>query len=238
MIAFLRYFLYTFYIFLSLFIVSPLAIIRPFNPANSYMFFKVFAFFMENFGGFKLHVEGAQKVVQTAPGVLIGNHQHNYDVLSVAKIFTRKTVVLGKFELGLIPFFGQIYFLFGNILVKRGNRKKAMKSMAMVEKKVLNNKLVVLVFPEGTRNTKKELKKFKKGAFYTALRTQSPLIPFSVSQFVAYCDFNTFKKIHIYVKVHDPIPTLGLTTQDIPALMEKSKKIIETGISELNQNYQ
>jgi 1-acyl-sn-glycerol-3-phosphate acyltransferase len=192
---------------------------------------------MHCFVGIQVHVDGKDIIENNHPSVLIGNHQHNLDVLMVAGLYTNFVVVLGKFELGLIPFFGQIYVLCGNILVKRGNRKKAMQSMIKLEKIVLEKKLSVLVFPEGHRNANEKLLPFKKGAFYTAVRTQSPLIPFSVSQFVTYQDLNTFKKVNMYIKVHQPISTVGMTTKDIPKLVEKSKSIIEDGILEMNKNY-
>jgi 1-acyl-sn-glycerol-3-phosphate acyltransferase len=237
MLGFIRYMLFIFFILLSLIVVTPLCILRPFNTKNGNRFFKTFHFFMRTFAGIEVFTEGTEIVEKAHPGVLIGNHQHNYDILSVAQVFTNYTVVLGKFELGLIPYFGQIYVLCGNILVKRGNRKQAMKSMKELEKNIVDKALTVLVFPEGHRNNTDELLPFKKGAYYTAIRTQSPLIPFSVSQFTKHSNFNKFKKVNIYVKVHEPLETKGLTNKDIPQLITKSRELIQTGIIELNQNY-
>jgi 1-acyl-sn-glycerol-3-phosphate acyltransferase len=218
-------------------LITPICLLRPLSPKNGNLFFKIFRVIMQHIVGIHVHIEGKDIIENNHPSVLIGNHQHNLDVLMASGLYTDFVVVLGKFELGLIPFFGQIYVLCGNILVKRGNRKKAMKSMKKLERIVLEKKLSVLVFPEGHRNSNEKLLPFKKGAFYTAVRTQTPLIPFSVSQFVNYQDLNTFKKVHMYIKVHQPITTIGLTTKDIPDLVEKSKIIIEEGILEMNKNY-
>ena len=238
MLAITRYFLFIVFIFISLLVITPGCIFRPFSAKNNYLFFKTLEFLMKNFAGMRLHVQGREIVDQTRPSILIGNHQHNYDVLTVAAVFTNFTAVLGKFELGLIPFFGQIYTLAGNILVKRGNRKKALASMRKIEKKVVDEKLSILIFPEGHRNTGKQLLPFKKGAYYTAIRTQSPLIPFSVSQFINYENLNKFKPIDIYIKIGSPIETKGLTEKDIPQLITKSREVLEAGILEMNKNYQ
>lgn len=237
MLAYTRYFFFVFLMFTGLLVITPLCILRPFSTKNNFAFFKYFDFMCNLFLGIKTHLEGEEKLVQYAPAILIGNHQHNYDSLTVAKLFKHNCAVLGKFELGLLPYFGQIYVLAGNILVKRGNRKKSMQSMDTVAKKIIDKKLNILIFPEGHRNPKKELLPFKKGAYYTAIRTQRPLLPFSVSQFINYEDLNKFKKVHIYLKVHDPIFTEGKTHKDIPELISLSRKVITDGIEELNNNH-
>lgn len=222
---------------LSLFLTLPFCILRPFNPKNNVIFFKILTFFMQVFAGIRVHVEGENIIKDNFPAVLVGNHQHNYDVFSVSKLFYGRTVVLGKFELGLIPVFGQIYALCGNILVKRGNRKKALKSMKIIEKKIIDDSLTILVFPEGHRNTGETLLPFKKGAYYTAVRTQSPLIPFSVSRFAHSTNFNMFKRVDIHVKVHPPIQTNGMTDKDISKLITESRTTIENGIESLKNTY-
>ncbi|MBT4793142.1 MAG: 1-acylglycerol-3-phosphate O-acyltransferase [Halobacteriovoraceae bacterium] len=237
MISTIRYILYTICIFLSLIIITPICLIRPLSPKNNTVYFVVFRWLVEVIVGIKVHTTGQEIIKQTHPSVLIGNHQHNYDVATISQLFINHVIVLGKFELGLIPYFGQIYVLCGNTLIKRGNRKKAMQSMENLENKIMTKSLSILVFPEGHRNQSEELLPFKKGAFHTAIRTQSPLIPFSVSQFIRFQDLNKFKRIHIYVKIHPPIPTKGLTKKDIPELILKSRKAIKEGIKELNQNY-
>lgn len=41
----------------------------------------------------------------------------------------------------------------------------------------------VLMFPEGTRNSKEELLPFKKGAFHLALASKCPIQPVAVSRY-------------------------------------------------------
>lgn len=237
MISYIRYFIFLFWLVITLFLITPLCLLRPLSAKNGKAFFTTFAWLMDKFGAMTVHTENQEIVENNHPSVLIGNHQHNFDVLSVAGLFSNWCVVLGKFELGLIPYFGQIYVLCGNVLVKRGNRKKAMKSMAILEKKILKKSLTVLVFPEGTRNPSEGLLPFKKGAYYTAVRSQTPIIPFAVSEFGRHYDFNKWGRINIFVKAFEPIPTIGMTNKDIPELMEKSRKVIQDGIVELNKNY-
>lgn len=235
----IRYALFASLIIVVMVLISPVFILRPFSPKNSHLFFICFDWVAKYILNIRVHIEGRDILLNTRPAVLIGNHQHNFDVITVTKLYSDFLVVLGKFELGLIPIFGQIYILGGNILVKRGNRKKAMASMDKLEKKIRDKRLNVLVFPEGHRNPGKEMLPFKKGAYYTAIKTQAPLIPFSVSQFVQqYPHPKGFERIDIYIKVHQPISVEGKTNKDIPALITQSRAIIENGIKEVNQKYQ
>lgn len=237
MIAAIRYILYIFIIIVTITTFLPFGLIRPFNPKNSKFLLRYFGFLVETFIGMKVHLEGEENLDKGHPGIIAGNHQHNYDAYTVFRLFQNDTVILGKFELGLIPVFGWTYSLAGNILIRRGNPKKAMASMNAMEKKIQREKLNLLIFPEGTRNPSDTLLPFKRGAFYTAVNTGFPIIPFSMSKFLQLNNFNSFKKVHVFVKVHPPIPTTGLKKDDIPKLMEDTKNVIAKGILEMNQKH-
>lgn len=222
---------------MSLFVTTPFAIFRPFNPENNKVIMCVLRFFMYFLCGIRLHSEGNDILEQTRPSVAITNHQHNLDAGVVAGFFSKRLVILGKYELIFVPYFGQIYMLFGNLVIKRGNRRESLKSMALLEKRIVEEDLSVLVFPEGTRNTNEELLPFKKGAYLTAIKTQTPLVPISISQYKAKNQLGKIGFMEVYMKVHEPIPTAGLTKDDIPRLIEQSRIIINDGIIELNRKY-
>ena len=198
---------------------------------------KTFNWYMSHLLGMYVHVEGEDIIKETHPGIMIGNHQHNYDAFTVCKLFITKTVVLAKAELGLIPVFGQIYSLCGNIFIRRGNRKKVQNSIQSIEQKIKDDELSVLIFPEGHRNLKDTLLPFKKGAYFTAVNAQMPLIPFSISQYMKLNNFSKIGKIHIYIKVHPPISTKGKTTGDITELIKESREVIQAGVTEMNEKH-
>lgn len=234
----IRYALYSASIIATMLVLLPFFVIRAGNPKNTKLFFNLFEKVAKYFLNIHVHIENPEYLQNNEPGIVIGNHQHNFDVITVSKLYQSLIVVLGKFELGLIPIFGQFFVLGGNILVKRGNRRKALESMNRLETKVNKKGLKVLVFPEGHRNRKADLAPFKKGAFYTAIKTQSPLIPFSASQFVSLkYPLKGFERLDIYIKVHPPIPVAGKTNKDIPELIAKSREVIQQGINEMNRYY-
>ncbi len=221
----IRYFLIMFFVFVSLLCITPICIVRPFHAGNTGYFFLFFNTLCKYIAGVRLKLEGKELLDQNRPSVIISNHQHNIDILAAGSMFAGNQIVLGKKELGFIPIFGQIFVLAGNILIHRGNKEKSMASMNRIEKILKEKSLSILIFPEGHRNPKKDLLPFKKGAFYTAIKTQIPILPVSVSQYARFKQLNKFKLADIYVKVHAPLSTLGLSNEDIPRLVEESKRL-------------
>ena len=84
---------------------------------------------------------------------------------------------VGKKEIVKIPFFGQVYWLSGHLLIDRSNRKKAIESMNSLSKQVKNNNLSIWIWPEGTRSEDGKLLPFKKGFAHLALATNLPIVP-------------------------------------------------------------
>lgn len=186
--------------------------------------------------GFKFEVIGKDFIDENRPSVVIGNHQHNFDMLMYSKGFPPKILIIGKKEIAMIPLFGQAFWLSGNILINRKKNYKAINSLGEVEKRILEENVSVLIFPEGHRNAKEELLPFKKGAFHTAVNAQVPIVCFSVSSYAKNMNLNSLNAGHMHLKFHPPISTSGMTKDDIPKLMETAYQLIKSGRDELDRN--
>ena len=89
----------------------------------------------------------------------------------------RKVNFMGKIELFNNSFLARLGELFDVIPVKRGKQDvDAMKKSL----KVLNNKEVLGIFPEGTTKGLEKGVKVKNGAAFMALRTGNPILPVGV----------------------------------------------------------
>ena len=62
--------------------------------------------------------------------IYIGNHQNNYDMVTISYMVLPRTVSVGKKSLIWVPFFGILYWVTGNILLDRDNRSKAHSTMS------------------------------------------------------------------------------------------------------------
>lgn len=161
-----------------------------------------------------------------APGqtyVIVCNHNSLIDVpVTTAKIpGANKT--LAKASMGKIPLFSVLYKI-GGIMVDRSSEASRKQSVIDM-KEALKMGLHILLYPEGTRNrTDEPLKAFYDGAFALAIDTQLPLIPSLLFHTKKILPVN--RKFFAWphrIEYHflPPMPTAGLTKDDLPAFKEK-----------------
>ena len=121
-------------------------------------------------------IEGEEHLSTEAPCVIAMNHTSLIDIFVISSHMPPRLVVVGKKEILLVPFVGQLYWLMRFITVDRKNSVRAVASMKRANRLIEENKLRVLVAPEGTRTKDGSLGPFKKGAFFTAMELQCPII--------------------------------------------------------------
>ncbi|KAL4706827.1 hypothetical protein ACJJTC_010061 [Scirpophaga incertulas] len=95
----------------------------------------------------------------------------------------------------------------------------------------------IWLFPEGTRNKDfTKLLPFKKGAFNIAVAAQVPIIPvvFSPYYFINRNKY-IFNKGHVIIQCLEPVPTQGLTMEDVPDLIERVRNIMDAVYKELSK---
>ncbi len=154
-------------------------LLRPFHPNHVCRFAHLFSR-MAPVLGIKLRIEGQENLPQ-GPAVYVCNHQNNYDLVTASAAVRPGTVSIGKKSLKWIPFFGQLYWLTGNILIDRKNSARAKGTLDVVSQRIRDDGLSVWLFPEGTRSYGRGLLPFKTGAFHTAVDAKVPLVPVVVS---------------------------------------------------------
>lgn len=83
----------------------------------------------------------------------------------------------------------------------------------------------------GTRRSTGEIHNFKKGAFHIAVNAQLPIMPVVITSYQNYLDSKNkiFNSGNVIITALEPISTVGLTVDDIPELMERTRNLmIET----------
>lgn len=109
--------------------------------------------------------------------IYIANHQNNYDMVTASNIVQPPTVTVGKKSLLWIPFFGQLYWLTGNLLIDRNNRTKAHGTIAEVVNHFKKRRISIWMFPEGTRSRGRACYRSRLEHFTRQLRRASRLFP-------------------------------------------------------------
>lgn len=143
---------------------------------------------------FNTKVEGLENL-PNKPYILAGNHRNMFDVVILITNVDDEIHFMAKKELFKFKILNSIFTKLGAISVDRQNNDiKAIKESF----KVLKNKEVLGIFPEGTRNKSDSiLLPFKEGVTSIASKTKVPIVPFGIS--------GEFKRNKLKLNIGKPI---------------------------------
>jgi CMP/dCMP kinase len=131
----------------------------------------------------RVRIEGAlDQIPQTGPVILVANHLSNADAVIVGAWMTpalgRRIHWLGKKELFDWPIIGWIARHGGVYPV---DRRRADTEALLLGRRILDEGLPLIVFPEGTRSPTGMMQRAKDGAALLALHTDSPILPIGIT---------------------------------------------------------
>jgi 1-acyl-sn-glycerol-3-phosphate acyltransferase len=215
-----------------------IVLVRPFNPDNTRLCGRVYSLPALRILGLKATLDTENLVSQPNPFVVVVNHQSNFDLFVLGSVVPRRTVTMGKTSLKWIPFFGQVYWLAGNVLIDRGNAQKAKRAMLQTTDVLQHHDTSIWVFPEGTRNLGRGLLPFKKGAFQMAIAAGVPIVPMCCSNYKNAMHLNRVRAGEVRIRALKSIATTGMTLDDMPALMQQCQDRMAQCLAELDQDVQ
>jgi 1-acyl-sn-glycerol-3-phosphate acyltransferase len=174
--------------------------------------------------GVRVTLDGVEHLATEEPQIVVSNHQSWFDVFALAAHLPVRYRFVAKQELGSVPVFGKAWKSCGHVSVDRGNREAAIEALDQAWREVHEEKLTMVLFPEGTRSPDGKLKSFKKGAFVLAVQGQVPLVPVAVvgSREVMPKGRLRIRRAPITLKIGEPIPTAGSTIRDRNRLLQAS----------------
>ncbi len=184
--------------------------------------------------GVEVELRIPDSVRHLGPVVWVANHQNSYDMFTHANAVLPGTVSVGKKSLKWIPFFGQMYWLTGNILIDRKNTNKAVSTIEMTAHKIKKHKLSVWMFPEGTRSRGRGLLPFKTGAFRTAMQANVPLVPVCASNQHGTIDLNRWDNGKIIIEFLEPINLLGSNRENLRSKVNDVHQVMYNKIEQLS----
>ena len=211
---------------------------RPFNPDNSRLCARLYAWPSSWLLHLKVEADVGPLFDQPPGCVIIANHQSNFDLFVLGHVVPPRTVCIGKKSLGWIPLFGQLFLLAGNLLIDRGNAYQARRAIQTTTRTLQEQNTSIWIFPEGTRNPDEQLHDFKKGAFHMAIDAGVPIDPVCVSRYAKRLNLNGWRRETVIIRSLPPIATAGLTQQDIPALVEQCRSQMQTCIDLMDRERQ
>jgi 1-acyl-sn-glycerol-3-phosphate acyltransferase len=181
----------------------------------------------------RVELRGLEHVQPGQGYVYLLNHQSHFDVAAFYGHWRRPFRWVLKEELRKVPGLGWYCQVGGHVFVDRKDHARAMQSMERARQRLEREQMSIAFFPEGTRSVDGRLQPFKKGGFVMARQLGLPILPVSVSGGHTVLPGKRMRLLpgRIVVTVHPPIPTQGLTEADQPALMERVREAIASGLT-------
>lgn len=163
------------------------------------------------------------------PCVYVANHSSYLDTVISYVIIRKLFVQTGKAEIQKAPLI-RIFFRDMNIYVDRKSRSGSYAAFREASERLRQGQSV-FIHPEGTIEAKGQLKPFKNGAFRLAIENQVPVVPVSYMGNWKLLQNGGFFKAHgrpgiARVIVHKPVPTKGMTEEDLVNLRHEVRETI------------
>jgi 1-acyl-sn-glycerol-3-phosphate acyltransferase len=163
------------------------------------------------------------------PCVYVANHSSYLDIVISYIVVPKYMIYMGKMEIEKAPLF-RIFFRDMNIYVDRKSRSGSYKAFQTASERLRRGESV-FIFPEGTIESKGQLKPFKNGAFRLAIENQVPIVPVTFMDNWKLLQNGGFFKSHGHPGVshcvlHKPVPTKGLKEEDLISLRHNVRETI------------
>lgn len=127
----------------------------------------------------KVKVIGEENLLHGKPQIFMANHQSDFDILIALAYIPVQFRWIVKKDLFSIPIFGAAMRNAGYIEIDRDNRDKIIQGIDEAALRIQKGKSM-MTFPEGTRSRDGEIKSFKQGVFYLAIKSGVPIVPVSI----------------------------------------------------------
>ncbi len=173
----------------------------------------------------RLRKRGLEHLDIEGPVILAPVHRSNLDSLVVAAVCDRRVRALGKQSLFKPAVAAWVISALGAIPVKRG---EADREAMRVAREVIGRGEMMIVFPEGTRQSGDKIEGLFDGTAYLANKTRAPIVPIGIAGTGAAMPSGAkfIRRVRCAVVVGEPMaPPVGRLSR--PALSEFSRGVSE-----------
>lgn len=179
--------------------------------------------------GIRVRVEGLENVNPAVTAIYCSNHASAMDIPILFVYLPLQFRFLAKRSLFHLPFLGWHLRRSGHISVDRMRPHEALKGFDRAAQRIREGRSVI-TFPEGTRSRTSEMLPFKGGSFYLAILAQVPVVPITLNgtRDVLVPDTYHVRSGQTEMIIHKPIPTAGLTVEDVQSLSDRVREQIQS----------
>jgi len=174
--------------------------------------------------GLKVEYQGLHWIKKSQRYIFMPNHLSMLDGPLLFKVIPQNVRVILKQGVFKLPVIGEAmkeaHFIPVDRKGKQGGKRAVQRAVRMIQK----NNISFLVFPEGTRSDTGKLQKFRRGGFFMAIDSQTPIVPVSIIGTYELMPRGSYfiKKGDVKIIFHPPINVEGFTHKNMSELIEKA----------------
>ncbi len=182
--------------------------------------------------GLRVKVHGREQLDRKAPYIFMANHLSFLDGPLLFWLIPRSIRVILKKEVFRIPVIGMGMRYVGFVPVDRKTMRGGKRSIDKAVRLMKHRGYSFLIFPEGTRSRDGRLQAFKRGGFVLALESGAPIVPITIKGTYELMPRGRIaaRRGLVNVLFHPPIPVEGYVQSNMPALIDRVKAVIESGL--------
>jgi len=173
--------LYLFIVFCALMLTPILLVCALYNRPEPLFFLGKHAVAVgEVILGLRIEYKGLHRIKKDHRYIFMPNHLSMLDGPLIFKSIPQNVRVILKQGVFRLPVVGQAmkeaHFIPVDRMGKQGGKRAVQRAVFMIKK----NNVSFLIFPEGTRSSDGRLQKFRRGGFFMAIDSQTPIVPISI----------------------------------------------------------
>ena len=169
---------------------------------------------------------------QTSAAVLLVKHQSTFETFLMPTLMPHPLAYVFKKELLYVPFFGWAMSRLDMIHIDRSKRSEAFNKVVQQGRRLMEQGVWVIMFPEGTRIARGEQGSYKTGGARLAIECGAPVIPVAVTSAKCWPRKALIKRPGVVdVSIGPPIDSAGRRADE---LMLEVQTWIETEMRRLD----
>lgn len=173
----------------------------------------------------EVEVIGQEKIPQDQAVCFVSNHQGNMDIPVLLGFVHKPMAFVAKIELAKIPMLSDWMKLMQCTFLDRKSPRASVQAMHDAVEG-LKKGYSQMIFPEGTRSRGGPHHEFKAGSFKLAYQAESIIVPVTINgTWKLLEEKGKLQKGKVTITIHDPIPTKGMTKEEMHELPAKVEQI-------------
>lgn len=183
--------------------------------------------------GIRVEASGVERLDRRVPYVFMGNHLSFLDAPMLVTVVDRPLRFIVKRFVFRIPVIGLGIRFAGYVPLDKEGVGEGRKRIARAADFIRTKGYSFLVYPEGTRSWEGKLLPFRRGGFFLALETGAPIVPVSVQGTYELMPRGrrSIRPGVVRIVFHEPVPVAGYDTATMPALIERVRDAVASGLT-------